>query len=67
MKLSDWARQQGIDYKTAYRRFRAGILRVASKQLPGGTILVDQAESEPGGAMLYTRVSSSEQKTDLDR
>jgi predicted site-specific integrase-resolvase len=66
MKLSNWARQQGIDYKTAYRWFRAGILP-ASKQLPTGTILVDQEKGEPGGARLSARVSSSEQKTDLDR
>jgi predicted site-specific integrase-resolvase len=41
MKLADWARAQGIDYKTAYRWFRAGILPVPSRQLPTGTILVN--------------------------
>jgi len=45
MKLADWARNQGIDYQTAYRWFRAGILPVPSKQLPTGTILVEAEES----------------------
>ena len=46
MKLATWARQQGVDYKTAYRWFRAGILPATSRQLPTGTILVDAEESE---------------------
>jgi len=45
MKLADWARKQGIDYKTAYRWFRAGILPVPATQLPTGTILVEAEES----------------------
>jgi len=66
MKLATWARQQGIDYKTAYRWFRAGILPMPSRQLPTGTILVDDAPKE-GRAVLYARVSGADQKTDLDR
>ena len=68
MKLSDWARQQGIDYKTAYRWFRAGILPIPSRQLPTGTILVDlpQQPTTPR-AVLYGRVSSAGQKDDLER
>lgn len=67
MKLADWARGQGIDYKTAYRWFRAGILPVSSKQLPTGTILVEPSASPSGGAALYARVSSADQKSDLER
>ena len=67
MKLAEWARQQGIDYKTAYRWFRAGILPVPSRQLPTGTILVDQQVQTVVGAAIYARVSSSDQKADLDR
>jgi len=67
VKLSTWAKQQGIDYKTAYRWFRAGILPVASRQLPTGTILVDPPATPTAGAVLYARVSSADQKTDLDR
>ena len=46
MKLSVWAKQQGITYKTAYRWFRSGILPCSSRQMPTGTILVDAEESE---------------------
>ena len=46
MKLSVWARQQGIQYQTAYSWFRKGILPVPFRQLPTGTILVDAEESE---------------------
>jgi len=67
MKLANWARQQGIDYKTAYRWFRAGILPLPSRQLPTGTILVDLTDRATTGAALYARVSSSDQKDDLDR
>lgn len=42
MKLSQWAKQEGISYITAYRWFRAGKIANA-KQLETGTILVDAA------------------------
>src|ERR1700746_1182250 len=68
MKLAEWARQQGLDYKTAYRWFRAGILPVPSKQLPTGTILVEPVPlAEKRGAAVYARVSSRDQKKDLER
>jgi hypothetical protein len=34
MKLSEWARRQGISYLTAYGWFRAGKLPVPARQLP---------------------------------
>lgn len=40
MKLSQWAKEKGISYKTAYRMFQAGMLPVKTEQLPTGTILV---------------------------
>lgn len=68
MKLADWARIQGIDYKTAYRWFRAGILPIPSTQLPTGTILVTPpSEPERREVALYGRVSSAGQKKDLER
>ena len=66
MKLAVWARKQGIDYKTAYRWFRDGILPVPSRQLPTGTILVDEIQ-KVAAVTLYSRVSSAGQKADLDR
>jgi predicted site-specific integrase-resolvase len=68
MKLGDWAKAQGIDYKTAYRWFRAGILPVPSTQLPTGTILVTPSqEVAKTEVAIYGRVSSAGQKKDLDR
>jgi predicted site-specific integrase-resolvase len=45
MKLSQWAKQEGISYITAYRWFKAGKIPNA-KQLDSGTILVDAVWSD---------------------
>lgn len=66
MKLSDWARKQGISYLTAWRWFKAGKLPVPARQLPTGTILVEEPNPE-GRTVLYARVSSADQKEDLQR
>ena len=68
MKLTDWARQAGIHPKTARRWFHQGVLPVPGHQLTTGTILVDiPPEANGAGAALYARVSSWDQKADLDR
>src|SRR5215472_922726 len=68
MKLSAWARQQGLSYKTAWRLWKAGQLPVPAEQLATGTVIVHAAAAnEPPGVALYARVSSGEQKADLDR
>jgi putative resolvase len=69
MKLSAWARQQGLSYKTAWRLWRAGKLPVPAEQLSTGTVVVHAEPPRPaqGGAALYARVSSSDQKEDLER
>jgi predicted site-specific integrase-resolvase len=65
VKLSAWAAQEGIHYQTAWRMFKSGKLPVPVKQLPTGTIIVDDNPQEAGAA-LYARVSSSDQKKDLE-
>jgi len=67
MKLSVWAKQQGISYRTAWRWFKSGTLPVPVKQLPNGTIIVLQSEQSQGCVAIYARVSSVDQKKDLDR
>lgn len=42
MKLSSWARKQGVSYLTAWRWFKSGKLPVPARQLPSGTILVEE-------------------------
>jgi predicted site-specific integrase-resolvase len=66
MKLSVWAELQGISYKTAWRMWKAKTLPVPAYQLPTGTVVVDSAV-QTNNVALYARVSSSDQKADLDR
>jgi predicted site-specific integrase-resolvase len=68
MKLSQWAKKQGIHYKTAWRLWKTKQLPVSAKQLSTGTILVeDEPTPEKRGVALYARVSSADQRNDLDR
>ena len=68
MKLSAWAKANGLTYKTAWNMWRAGKLPVPAEQLPTGTVLVHPpAVPDAGGVALYARVSSDDQKADLER
>ena len=68
MKLSVWARRQGISYQTAWRWVKDDVMPVPWRQLPTGTILVDaSSEKLAGGVALYARISSHDQRADLDR
>lgn len=46
MKLSDWAKTQGISYVTAYRWFKDGKLPVQAYQSDSGTIIVQEESNE---------------------
>jgi putative resolvase len=68
VKLVEWARRQGISYKTAWRWVKDDAMPVPWRQLPSGTILVDAAlDEQPSAVALYARVSSHDQRNDLDR
>ena len=67
MKLSHWAKQQGISYTTAWRMWKGGRLPVPAEQLPTGTVIVHADVPKAAGVALYARVSSADQKADLDR
>ncbi len=68
MKLAAWARTQGVHPKTAYRWFHRGVLPVPAHQLDTGTILVTLPSAQPAAAAaVYARVSSHDQRADLDR
>ena len=68
MKLSHWAKSQGLSYRTAWRMWKDGTLPTAARQLPTGTIIVDDPKSpQVGSVALYVRVSSADQKNDLER
>lgn len=44
MKLSQWAKKQGIHYQTAWRWFKEGKMPVRTEQMPTGTIIVYEEE-----------------------
>jgi predicted site-specific integrase-resolvase len=69
MKLSNWAKQQGIAYQTAWRWFKAGKMPVPCIQTKSGAILVQEAAASgrDRGTVVYCRVSSHAKKGDLDR
>ena len=67
MKLSIWAKKQGVSYRTAWRWFRDGKLPVSVEQTSSGTILVKEESTDSNQVAIYARVSSADQKNDLDR
>ncbi|WP_345043499.1 IS607 family transposase [Streptomyces sannanensis] len=71
MNLAEWARAQGVHLQTARRWFREGILPVPAERVGPRTILVNveanAAVRATGGVGLYARVSSCDQKADLER
>jgi len=68
VKLAEWARANGVHPKTAYRWWREGILPVPARKVGPRTILVDTAVGDSAGAVgLYARVSSHDQREDLER
>ena len=69
MKLSVWAKKQGISYLTAWRWFKTGKLPVRAIKTATGMILVEEttAVTESKSAWVYARVSSHDKKADLAR
>jgi predicted site-specific integrase-resolvase len=69
MNLATWAERSGVARVTAYRWFRAGLLPVPARKV-GRLILVDEPNGKAGPqsrTAVYARVSSADQKADLDR
>jgi predicted site-specific integrase-resolvase len=68
MKLSQYAKQQGISYSTALRWWHQGTLR--GYQAPSGTIIVETEGLQPTPeerVAIYARVSSAEHRENLER
>src|SRR6266571_2093512 len=71
MKLSSYAKKLGIHYNTAWRMFKRG--QIAGYQLPTGTVIIEEpveqamvSEPRQQVVVVYARVSSSENKKNLD-
>src|SRR5258707_1885374 len=65
MKLSEYAKQVGVTYKTVYHWWKAG--QLDAYQLPTGTIIVREATPSATGVALSARVSSADQKAEVTR
>ncbi len=66
MRLSEWARREGVAYITAWRWWNEGKLPVPARKV-GKLILVDVPDAPAGRTVVYARVSSADQEPDLDR
>ena len=73
MKLRAFADKRGITYQTAWRWFKSGKFPpgVTMEQMPTGTVIVTESSSQVTASTgvtvaLYARVSSSDQRNDLD-
>ena len=68
MKLSDYAKQQGVRYETAWRWFQDG--KIKGHRVGAHTIMIDEGlEDTPPSVhqvAVYARVSSAENKPNLD-
>ena len=67
MKLSEYARQQGISYRTAFRWWQAG--QIPGYQAATGTIIVhepNESRAAPQRVAIYARISSAEIQPSLD-
>src|SRR5580658_4302756 len=70
MNLAAWAERNGVARVTAYRWFCAGLLAVSAQRVGRG-IVVDGSSAGPAArpalTAVYARVSSADQRLDLDR
>ena len=70
MKLSVYAHNVGVSYRTAFRWFKSG--KIQGRQMDTGTILIAEPTGDPAvperplKAAIYTRVSATENKANLD-
>jgi predicted site-specific integrase-resolvase len=65
MKLTDWAKKQGVCYRSAWNYFHANKIPGAFR-LPSGAIIVpDEKPIRQEYIVTYARVSSSENKSNL--
>ncbi len=67
VKLSDWAARNGVHYQTAWSWAKTGKMPDPVRQTPTGTWLVEEPAAKQGRAVAYCRVSTSDQKDDLER
>lgn len=66
MKLSEYAKQKGVSYRTAWRWYKEGLIDGTSLTPTGMIIIPEQDACEKGRTIVYCRVSSSMNKANLE-
>ena len=68
MKLSEWARRNGVHYQTAWQWARDGKMPVpVIKTATGRYLVLEQTNERQGRTVVYCGVSSADQETGLER
>jgi len=69
VNLKGWAAAQGVSYAAARKWYAAGTLPVPAHRVGGLILIGDLAEAPAasGTTVVYARVSSADQRPDLDR
>ena len=67
MKLSEYARRNGIKYRAAWNRYQGGRIEGAYIDAGGRIVVPDPAHALVGKAAVYARVSTHKQRDDLER
>jgi putative resolvase len=67
VNLADWAESVGVNRHTAYFWFREGTLSVPAERVGRLILVKTSAKSDSAGVVVYARVSSHDQRSDLDR
>jgi len=65
MKLSEYAKKHNIKYRAAWNRFKAGKIPNA-KMIDGHVVIEEESPFTTTNVVIYARVSSGENKTNLD-
>ena len=66
MKLSEWAKKNSLTYRSAHMHFQQGIISGAYQLSTGHIVVPDEATPRKEQNIVYARVSSSENKNNLD-
>jgi putative resolvase len=68
MKLSEWAKSVGLNYKTAWKLFKENNLPVKAIQLKTGTIIVEEEKisNAERNTVIYCRVSNHSRKKEIE-
>jgi len=59
MKLSEWAKRNGLNYQTVYRWYKNGTLPVRAYQANTGTIIIIEGEEKKEGENMNTKTLQS--------